>query len=73
MLQIHTNVHKELLQTFRQPHKVIKVMLGWLQKPATTVVWEKFTIGYFHVRIVPDKIVLSLGVSNKKFLTTNYF
>ena len=38
-----------------------------------TVVWEKFTVGYFHVKIVRGKIVSSLGVSDENFLTTKYF
>ena len=36
-------------------------------KEADTVVWEKFTIGYFHVKIVHGKIFSSRGVSDKKF------
>ena len=39
----------------------------------STVVWEKFTIEYFHVKIISDKMFSSLSVSNKKFLTTKYF
>ena len=35
-----------------------------------TVVWEKFTIGYFHANI---KIFSSLGVPDKNFLTTKCF
>ena len=38
-----------------------------------TVVWEKFTIGYFHVKIVHGKIFSSSGIFDKKFLTTKYF
>ena len=38
-----------------------------------TVVWENFTVGYFRVKIVRGKIFSSLGVFNKKILTTNYF
>ena len=33
----------------------------------------KFTIGYFHLKLVCGKIFSSLGVSNKIFLTTKYF
>ena len=33
-----------------------------------TVVWEKFTIEYFCVKIIYGKIVSSLGVSDEKFL-----
>ena len=32
-----------------------------------TVVWEKLTVGYFHVKIVRGKIFSSLGVSDKFF------
>ena len=38
-----------------------------------TVVWGKFTVGYFHVKIVCGKIFSSLRVSNENFLTTKYF
>ena len=38
-----------------------------------TVVWEKFTVGYFRVKIARGKIFSSLRVSNEKFLTTKYF
>ena len=38
-----------------------------------TVAWEKFTVGYFHVKIVRGKILLSLRVSDERFLTTKYF
>ena len=38
-----------------------------------TVVWEKFTVGYFRVKIVRGKIFLSLRVSDKNFSTTKYF
>ena len=38
-----------------------------------TVVWEEFTVGYFDVKIVCDKVFSSLGVSHEIFLTTNYF
>ena len=37
------------------------------------VVWEKFTVGYFNVKIVHGKIYLSLEVYNENFLTMNYF
>ena len=33
----------------------------------------KFTIGYFHVKIVCGKIFSSLGISNEIFLTMKYF
>ena len=36
----------------------------------STIVWEKFTAGYFHVRIVHGKIFSSLGVSEENCLTT---
>ena len=39
----------------------------------STVVWEKFTVGYFRVKIVRGKIFLSLGVSDENFLMTKYF
>ena len=32
-----------------------------------TVVWEKFTAGYFRVKIVCDKTFLSLGYPMKNF------
>ena len=32
-----------------------------------TIVWEKFTIGYFRVKIVHGKIFTSLGVFEEKF------
>ena len=38
---------------------------------AYTVVWEKFTVEYFHVKIVRVKIFLSFGVADEKFLTMN--
>ena len=38
-----------------------------------TVVWEKFTVGYFRVKIVRGKIFSSLRVSDENFLTTKYF
>ena len=38
-----------------------------------TVVWEKFTVGYFCVKIVRGKVFLSLGESDENFLTANYF
>ena len=38
-----------------------------------TVVWEKFTIGYFRAIIVHGKIFSSLGVPDKHFLTKKYF
>ena len=41
--------------------------------PENTVVWEKFTIGYFRVKIVRGKTFLSLGVSDENFLTMKYF
>ena len=44
-----------------------------IHEKQNTVVWEKFTVGYFHVKIVPNKIFSSLGVFDKNFLTTNYF
>ena len=31
----------------------------------TTVVWKKFTVGYFRVKFVRGKIFSSLGVSNE--------
>ena len=39
----------------------------------TTVVWEKFTVGYFRVKIVHGKIFSSHRVSDGKFLTAKYF
>ena len=30
-----------------------------------TVVWKKFTVGYFHVKFVRGEIFLPLGVSNE--------
>ena len=39
----------------------------------STVVWEKFTIGYFRVKVVCGKIFSSLEVSDENFLTTKYF
>ena len=33
-----------------------------------TVVWEKFTVRYFHVKFFCGKTFLSLGISNNKFL-----
>ena len=38
-----------------------------------TVVWEKFTVGYFHVKIVRGKIFLSLGVSDENFFNNEVF
>ena len=31
----------------------------------STVVWKKFTVGYFHVKFVRGEIFSSLGVSNE--------
>ena len=31
-----------------------------------TIVWENFTVGYFHVKIVCGKIFPSLGVSDNE-------
>ena len=39
----------------------------------STVVWEKFTVGYFHVKIVRGKIFSFLRVFDENFLTTKYF
>ena len=39
----------------------------------SVVAWEKFTVGYFHVKIARGKIFLSLGVFDKNFLTMKYF
>ena len=36
-----------------------------------TVVWEKFIVEYFHVKIVHVKIFSSSRVADKNFLTTN--
>ena len=36
-----------------------------------TVVWEKFTVEYFHVKIVRVKIFSSSRVADEFFLTTN--
>ena len=33
---------------------------------ASTVVWKKFTVGYFRVKFVRGKIFSSLGVSNEQ-------
>ena len=41
------------------------------EKHCYTVVWERFIVGYFRVRIVCGKIFLSLGVSDKNLLTMN--
>ena len=38
-----------------------------------TVVFEKFTVEYFHLKIVCDKIFLSFRVADKDVLATNYF
>ena len=39
---------------------------------ACTIVWEKFTVGYFRVKVVLGKIFSSLGVSDEKILTIKY-
>ena len=36
-----------------------------------TVVWEKFIVEYFHVKIVHAKIFSSSRVADENFLTTN--
>ena len=36
-----------------------------------TIVWEKFTVEYFHMKIVRVKTFLSSRVANENFLTTN--
>ena len=38
-----------------------------------TVVWGKFTVEFSCEKFVHGKILLSLGVSDETFLTTNYF
>ena len=38
-----------------------------MMKKSYTIVWEKFTVGYF-VKIVHGKIFLYLGISNQIFL-----
>ena len=38
-----------------------------------TVVWGKFTVGYFRVKIVCGKIFSSLRVSDENFLAIKYF
>ena len=40
-------------------------------KIKTTVVWEKFNIEYFHVKIVHVKLFSSSRAADNKFLTTN--
>ena len=35
--------------------------------------FEKFTVEYFHLKIVCDKIFLSFRVADKDVLATNYF
>ena len=37
------------------------------------IVWEKFTIGYFRVKIVCGKIFSCLRVSDKNFLNNEVF
>ena len=32
-----------------------------ISKAYTIVVWKKFTVGYFHVKLVRDEIFLPLG------------
>ena len=44
-----------------------------LQAITHTVVWEKFTVGSFRLKIARGKIFLSLRVSDENFLTTKYF
>ena len=46
---------------------------GFDRQILCTVVWEKFTVGYFRVKTVHDKIFSSLGVSDEKFLAMKYF
>ena len=46
--------------------------IGIMTTTNNTVVWEKFTDGYFCVKIVHGKIFFSTGVFNKKILTTKY-
>ena len=38
-----------------------------------TIVWEKFTVGYFRGKIVHGKIFSSLRVFDENLLTTKYF
>ena len=45
----------------------------WVKFEWIIVVWEKFTVGYFHVKFVIGKLFSSVGISDEKFLTTNYF
>ena len=54
-----------------------RMIIFWDRKQPTallgyTVVWEKFTIGYFHMKIVCGKIFSSLRVSDENFLATNF-
>ena len=41
--------------------------------PLTIVVWDKFTIGHFCVKIVDDKIFSSTGVSKENFFSKELF
>ena len=38
-----------------------------------TVVWEKFTVGNFHVKIFCFKIFSSFWVADENFLTVNNY
>ena len=40
---------------------------------AYTIIWEKFTVGYFRVNIAYGEIFSSLGVSDKKFVNNELF
>ena len=56
------------------PHRTNFKKPGMCQPvDGSTVVWEKFTVEYFHVKIVRGKIFSSLGVFDENFLTTKYF
>ena len=47
---------------------IITVLASANERPyiyTYTVVWKKFTVGYFHVKFVCGKIFSSLGVSNE--------
>ena len=52
---------------------IFKVKVTLNARINNTVVWEKFTVGYFCMKVVRGKIFLSRGVSDKNFLTMEYF
>ena len=61
-----------LLFPLIRPRKVIHtVNVAGSSTAMATVVWEKFTVEYFHMKFICIKIFSSSRVANENFSTTN--